>query len=318
MNVFDSTIPFEERALSVFKHQAKNCVVYNQFINHLNLHSSSINEFEKIPFLPIEFFKSHKIISTNNTIEKIFTSSGTTKNQLSQHFITDLSIYKKSFQLGFQHFYGNIRNYRILALLPSYLEKGDSSLVYMCKNLIEQSKDSESGFYLHNLEELSKILNKKSRKKTLLIGVSYALLDLAERFPQQLNNTILMETGGMKGKRKELTKKDLHSKLCKSFGLKNIHSEYGMTELLSQAYSKKNGVFESPEWMQIKIRATDDPLSHIGLNRSGGVNIIDLANINSCSFIATQDLGISYTKQQFELLGRFDHSDVRGCNLLIQ
>jgi phenylacetate-coenzyme A ligase PaaK-like adenylate-forming protein len=287
-------------------------------LNLLKPDINSITSIQDIPFLPIEFFKSHSIISNDNPIEKTFTSSGTTGQDVSHHHITDLSIYTESFIRGFEHFYGTAEDYRILALLPSYLEREGSSLVYMCNRLIENSQHQESGFYLHNLEDLAKILSQKSEKKTLLIGVSYALLDLAEQFPKQLENVIVMETGGMKGRRKEMIKSELHNVLKKAFQLNTIHSEYGMTELLSQAYSKSNGIFETPPWMKVIIRDTQDPFTILNHQQTGGINIIDLANINSCSFIATQDLGKTIDEYSFELKGRFELSDIRGCNLLIQ
>jgi len=316
--VFGKQLTFEEKALKLFQLQAQNCEPYKQYLGLLNTDIASVNSINDIPFLPIEFFKSHKILSNRNTIVKTFNSSGTTSQELSQHHLTDLKLYEDSFTKGFNHFYGNPQDYRILALLPSYLEREGSSLVYMCQHLIEKSKHPESGFYLHNLEELAQVLRQKSDKKTLLIGVSYALLDLAEQHPLRLENTIVMETGGMKGKRKEMIKSELHKVLKEAFRLNSIHSEYGMTELLSQAYSKGNGIFETPPWMKIKVRDAQDPLTLLGYQETGGINIIDLANINSCSFIATQDLGKSISENSFELKGRFELSDIRGCNLLVQ
>jgi phenylacetate-coenzyme A ligase PaaK-like adenylate-forming protein len=316
--VFEKQLSFEEKALKVFHLQANNCEPYKQYLSLLKIDINSITSIQNIPFLPIEFFKSHSIISNDSPIEKTFTSSGTTGQDVSQHHITDLSIYTESFIRGFEHFYGTAEDYRILALLPSYLEREGSSLVYMCSRLIENSQHEESGFYLHNLEDLAKILSQKSEKKTLLIGVSYALLDLAEQFPQKLDNVIVMETGGMKGQRKEMIKSELHDVLKKAFQLNAIHSEYGMTELLSQAYSKSNGIFETPPWMKVIIRDTQDPFAILNHQQTGGINIIDLVNINSCSFIATQDLGKTIDEYSFELKGRFELSDIRGCNLLIQ
>lgn len=237
----------------------------------------------------------------------------------STHYITDIHLYKNSYLKGFQHFYGNIENYIILALLPNYLERKGSSLVYMVNDLIQKSNSTESGFYLTNLENLSTKLTDldKKNKKILLIGVSFALLDLIEFKKFNLKNTIVMETGGMKGKRKELVKEELHQMLCKGFGVKKIHSEYGMTELLSQGYSKGDGIFKTPPWMKILIRDTEDALTILPQSRTGGINVIDLANINSCSFIATQDLGKIHSDGTFEILGRFDNSDIRGCNLMV-
>jgi len=309
---------FEELALQIFKYQAVNNIVYGQFLKHLNFSISSVNHLKDIPFLPIQFFKSHKIVSSTQKEQKIFSSSGTTGSLTSKHYVTDLSIYENSYLRAFSHFYGAIEDYTVLALLPSYLERNGSSLIYMVDDLIKKSNNTESGFFLNNLDELAQKLIKLTKKgqKTLLIGVSFALLDLVEKHQFELKNTIVMETGGMKGRRKELIRNELHEVLKKGFGIENIHSEYGMTELLSQAYSDGNGVFKTPKWMKIVIRDTEDPLHLLPINCTGGINIIDLANVNSCSFIATQDLGKMYSNNTFEVLGRFDHSDIRGCNLL--
>ena len=315
--VFDNNICFEEKALKIFRLQAGDCLVYKRYLNLLKIDVENINSIQKIPFLPIEFFKSNTILSKDKTAQITFSSSGTTQ-QRSQHRIADLSIYEDSFRLGFDYFYGNPKDYRILALLPSYLEREGSSLVYMCNQLIKDSQHPQSEFYLNNLKDLSEILSETCDRKTLLVGVSYALLDLAEQFPQHLNNTIVMETGGMKGKRQEMIKSELHHKLKESFQIQHIHSEYGMTELLSQAYSKGNGIFESPPWMKVLIRDTEDPFQLVAHHKTGGLNIIDLANIYSCSFIATQDLGKSLDDNTFELKGRFDQADLRGCNLMLE
>ena len=273
----------------------------------------------QIPFLPIQFFKSHQVVSNTNAIQVTFTSSGTTGMITSKHLVTDVSLYEESYNQGFSQFYGNIEDYVILALLPSYLDREGSSLIYMVKDLIEKSNHPESGFYLDNYNELiEKITQLDSEgKNVILIGVTYALLDLIEQHQFQLNNTIIMETGGMKGKRKEMIRDELHQLLCAGFGVATIHSEYGMTELLSQAYSLGNGVFECPSWMQILIRDPEDALTYLENEKTGGINVIDLANINSCSFIATQDLGKKYSNNSFEVLGRFDNSDIRGCNLMV-
>ena len=316
--VFDQTVSFNEKALKLFKLQAEQCQVYKQYLSLLKINTEDINSIQKIPFLPIEFFKTKRIILEGKSPEITFSSSGTTGQEVSQHHIADVSIYEKSYALGFEHFYDKPTDYRILALLPTYLEKEGSSLVYMCDRLIQESQHPQSGFYLHNLKELTEVLAQECHKKTLLIGVSYALLDLAEKFPQRLNNTILMETGGMKGKRREMTKSELHQTLKKAFKLENIHSEYGMTELLSQAYSKGNGYFDCPPWMKVLIRDPEDPFSLMEDGRTGGINVIDLANVNSCAFIATQDLGKIHLNNQFEVLGRFENTDIRGCNLMIQ
>lgn len=319
--VFDinSDRSFENLALQIFKYQAKNNAVYKEFVSYLNINPLNINYLTDIPFLPIQFFKTHNIISSKAQIETTFLSSGTTGMTQSKHHITDISIYKKSFKKGFQHFYGNNQDYIILALLPSYLEQNSSSLIYMVENFVKKSKSKYSGFYLYNLDELAKKLNEldTNNNKILLIGVSYALLDLIEKYQFSLKNTIIMETGGMKGRRKELIRKELHQMLCKGFGVKKIHSEYGMTELLSQAYSKGNGTFFTPPWMKILIRDTEDALTLLPHHKTGGINIIDLANINSCSFIATQDLGKTSPDNSFEIMGRFDNSDIRGCNLMV-
>ncbi|MCD6544510.1 MAG: acyl transferase [Flavobacteriaceae bacterium] len=310
---------FDCQALEVFRFQAKNNDLYKNYLNLLHIDISAVKEIEEIPFLPIQFFKSHKILSSNNKVQEVFLSSGTTGMSQSKHYITDIQFYKNSYLKGFQYFYGNIEDYIILALLPNYLERKGSSLVYMVNDLIQKSKSNESGFCLNNLEKLSeKLINlEKQNKKILLIGVSYALLDLIEFKKFNLKNTIVMETGGMKGKRKELVKEELHQLLCKGFGVEKIHSEYGMTELLSQGYSKGDGVFKTPSWMKILIRDTEDALTILPQNRTGGINVIDLANINSCSFIATQDLGKIHSDGTFEILGRFDNSDIRGCNLMV-
>jgi hypothetical protein len=310
---------FETISLEIFKFQAKNNNVYAEFLNHLKVNITAVNKIQEIPFLPIQFFKSHQIIASTQPIQEVFLSSGTTGMQQSKHFVSDISIYKEGFQKGFQHFYGNIEEYTILALLPAYLERNGSSLVYMVNDLIKLSKKAKSGFYLNNLNELAKNLVELDKKgeKVLLIGVSFALLDLVETYQFQLKNTIIMETGGMKGRRKEMIREELHAILREGFGVEKIHSEYGMTELLSQAYSKGNGLFECPPWMKILTRDTEDALTILPEGKSGGINIIDLANVNSCSFIATQDLGKTYSKGTFEVLGRFDNSDIRGCNLLV-
>ncbi|MGV8947686.1 MAG: acyl transferase [Lutibacter sp.] len=310
---------FVKTALEIFQFQAKNNLVYKEFLSHLHIDIHSINRIEDIPFLPIQFFKSHKVLSTKATVEHVFLSSGTTGNEQSKHFVTDLSIYEKSFINGFERFYGEIEEYTVLALLPSYLERDGSSLIYMANDFIQKSKNKKSGFYLNNLDELAEILIEldKNNKRVLLIGVSFALLDLVEKYNFKLKNTIVMETGGMKGRRKELIRQELHQVLKDGFGVSNIHSEYGMTELLSQAYSKGNGVFECPPWMKVLTRDTEDALTILPEGKSGGINIIDLANINSCSFIATQDLGKTFSNGTFEVLGRFDNSDIRGCNLMV-
>lgn len=305
--------------MAIFRYQAVENEVYCQYIKALKVNVDKITEPEQIPFLPIEFFKTHEIITIPIAIgSKIFTSSGTTGSIQSKHYVNDIRIYEKSYRKGFEHFYGNIEEYCILALLPSYLEREGSSLIYMMDDLIKKSKHPQSGFYLNNYDELLLKLKQLQGQKTLLVGVTYALLDLVELLGSgDYKNLIIMETGGMKGKREELVREELHERLCKGFGVDVIHSEYGMTELLSQAYSKGNGVFDCPPWMKILIRDTNDPFTILPHNKTGGINVIDLANINSCSFIATQDLGRSLLDNSFEVLGRFDNSDIRGCNLLV-
>ena len=314
-----SEADFKATALEVFKFQFEHNAVYRSFCDLLYKHPSDVRSLEQIPFLPIEFFKTHTIISTNKPTEATFTSSGTTGSIVSKHHVVDLDVYKQSFRTGFESFYGTIENYTVLALLPSYLEREGSSLVYMANDMILQSKQPESGFYLHDLEALKNTLTSLEAKgqKTLLIGVSYALLDLIEAYSFELKHTIVMETGGMKGQRKELVKSELHALLKQGFGVDTIHSEYGMTELLSQAYSKGGGIFETPPWMKVLTRDPEDALSIQPNGKSGGINIIDLANINSCAFIATQDLGKIRSDGTFEILGRFDQSDIRGCNLMV-
>ena len=310
---------FDKMALKVFRFQYENNLVYHEFCDFLKTDVQKVKTIQQIPFLPIQFFKSHEVVSNSNPIQTIFTSSGTTGMVTSKHLVTDVSIYEESYRKAFSQFYGNIEDYVVLALLPSYLEREGSSLIHMVDDLIQLSKHPESGFYLHNYDELiEKIIQlDQSGQNVILIGVTYALLDLIEKQSFQLENTIIMETGGMKGKRKEMIREELHQELCNGFGVKSIHSEYGMTELLSQAYSLGDGIFECPSWMQISIRDTEDALSYIREGKTGGINVIDLANINSCSFIATQDLGKKYSNGSFEVVGRFDHSDIRGCNLMV-
>ncbi|QXP63659.1 acyl transferase [Polaribacter sp. HaHaR_3_91] len=310
---------FKQAALAVFKHQFKNNKVYRSFCDLLYIHPSDVTKVEEIPFLPIQFFKSRKVLSSLEEIEETFTSSGTTGSLTSKHFVTDINLYKESYLKGFAHFYGNIEDYVVLALLPNYLERNGSSLVYMVDDLIQKSNNTESGFYLDNIEELAKKLVELDKKgqKTLLIGVSFALLDLIEMQQFNLKNTIIMETGGMKGRRKELIRAELHQLLQSGFGVSEIHSEYGMTELLSQGYSNGNGVFDTPPWMKILTRDTEDALTIQQVEKTGGINVIDLANYNSCAFIATQDLGKVHQNGTFEIIGRFDNSDIRGCNLMV-
>ncbi len=313
-----SRAEFDSLALDVFKFQFEHNKVYRSFCDLLYKHPSDVKCTSDIPFLPIQFFKSHDVLSTVQPIEKTFSSSGTTGSITSKHLVTDVKLYEDSYTKAFKHFYGDIEDYVVLALLPSYLERDGSSLIYMVNDLIDKSKQTESGFYLNNIEELAHTLKalETKKQKTLLIGVSFALLDLVEQFQFNLNHTTIMETGGMKGRRKEIIRQELHQILQTGFGVEQIHSEYGMTELLSQAYSKGNGIFECPPWMKILTRDTEDALTIQRPNKTGGINVIDLANINSCSFIATQDLGKVYDNGHFEIIGRFDNSDIRGCNLM--
>ncbi|HVW98798.1 MAG TPA: hypothetical protein VHA56_22715 [Mucilaginibacter sp.] len=310
---------FNDSALEIFRHQAKNCRVFSDFLNGLKVDAQAVRSITEIPFMPVSFFKSHRVMSSTEEPQITFTSSGTTGMITSRHHVADVDWYVQSFRRAFDLFYGDIRQYTVLALLPAYLEREGSSLIYMADDLIRQSANPESGFYLYNHEQLHVQLMKQraAGKPTLLIGVTFALLDFAEQFPIDFPELIVMETGGMKGRRKEMIREDLHRQLCAGFGVSAIHSEYGMTELLSQAYSDGEGIFRCPPWMKILTRDTNDPLEILPDNRTGGINIIDLANINSCSFIATQDLGRIYADGLFEVLGRFDNSDIRGCNLLI-
>ena len=310
---------FEKIALKVFRFQYDNNIVYKEFCELLNVEKHQVRTLKEIPFLPIQFFKSRDVVSSTNEIQEIFTSSGTTGMITSRHLVTDSTLYEESYRKAFAEFYGNIEDFAILALLPSYLERQGSSLIYMVEDLIRLSKNPDSGFYLFNHDDLIEKLKilESNEQNIMLIGVTYALLDLLEKQKFALKNTIIMETGGMKGKRREMIREELHQQLCEGFGVQAIHSEYGMTELLSQAYSLGNGIFECPSWMQVQIRDTEDALSYVENGKTGGINVIDLANINSCSFIATQDLGKKYPNGSFEVLGRFDNSDIRGCNLMV-
>jgi hypothetical protein len=310
---------FTEAALQTFRFQAQNCRVYREFISNLKVFIDAVDRVEKIPFLPISFFKSHEVLSNSDKVQVTFTSSGTTGMINSRHLVTDVSWYKESFRRAFDLFYGDIRNYCVLGLLPSYLEREGSSLIYMAQDLVKRSENPDSGFYLYNHDDLLAQLRKQqqAKKPTLLIGVTFALLDFVEQHVIDFPELVVMETGGMKGRRKEMIREELHQMLYKGFGVSVIHSEYGMTELLSQAYSHGNGIFNCPPWIRVITRDTNDPMTLLNNDKTGGINVIDLANINSCSFIATQDLGKVYSDGSFEVLGRFDNSDIRGCNLLI-
>jgi len=319
--IFDLKNPaaFEEAALKIFRFQAKENAVYRSFLQYLSVIPEKIDSVLEIPFLPIQFFKTHRVVTGLKKEGIIFTSSGTTGIQQSRHFVADLGWYENSFKKGFELFYGPVKDYTLLALLPGYLDRSGSSLIYMMNALIAQSGKEKSGFYLHDFEKLKDTINtlEEKKEKTLLIGVSFALLDFLEKNSFDLKNTIVMETGGMKGKRKELVREELHKILCSGFGVSAVHSEYGMTELLSQAYSKGNGIFYTPPWMKVLVRDPEEALTILPESRNGGINVIDLANIHSCSFIATQDLGKTYKDGSFEVLGRFDHTDIRGCNLMV-
>ncbi len=309
---------FEALALEIFHHQAQSNLLYKNYIDALKIAPSEIKTIAKIPFLPIEFFKSHEVKTGDFNAEVIFTSSATTGLVQSQHHVKTLSQYAATFLRCFQSFYGEPKEFCILGLLPSYLERTGSSLIYMVENLVEHSDNPNSGFFLYDHKKLAETLTQLEEKgqRTLLIGVTFALIDFAEKFPMKLSHTIIMETGGMKGRGEELTREEVAKKLMSAFGVDAIHSEYGMTELMSQAYSAANGRFRCPPWMKVMVRDASDPLSttHSG---AGVLNIIDLANLDSCAFIATQDLGKVYDDGSFEVTGRVDRSDIRGCNLLV-
>ena len=308
---------FEVLALEIFRFQYQNNMVYRDFTDALHKNPLTVAVLEQIPFLPVSLYKTHDIKSTSFQPQKIFESSGTTGMVNSRHLLKDTAIYEKSFTKGFEYFYGPAEEWCIIGLLPSYLERGNSSLLYMVDHLIKKSKDPMSGFYLDEFEKLKDILQLQEQKhqKTLLIAVTFALLDFALQFPMQLKYTTVMETGGMKGRRKEMVRKELHGIIKNAFGVPGVHSEYGMTELLTQAYSKSDGSFQSPPWMKILCRDDEDPLM-ITKTGTGALNIIDLANIYSCSFIATDDAGRIYEDGSFEVLGRIDGSDMRGCSLM--
>ena len=313
-NEFD----FKNICMKIFNYQFDNNFIYNKYCNLIGVKRNQVNEITDIPFIPISLFKKYKI-STKKKYQKVFYSSGTTKKNYSKHYIHNLKIYEKSFIKNFEINYGDLNECIILALLPTYYENKSSSLLYMVNKLIKKTKSNESGFYLEEYDKLSEKLKKleKKNKKIILIGVTYALLDLIEYENFNLKKTIIMETGGMKGKRKEIIKDELHEILKLGFGVNYIHSEYGMTELLSQAYSKKNGIFKPPPWMKVFTRDLYDFKNIDSNKRTGPLNIIDLANYYSCSFIATDDVGKIHKNFEFEVLGRMDESEIRGCNLMI-
>ncbi len=313
---------FQTACLELFRQQYERIEIYRRYADLLKIRPQNVQRIEDIPFMPVEFFKSYDVIAAGSLPEETFTSSGTTGQQTSRHLVADTALYRDSFRAAFELFYGPVTDYCVLALLPSYLERDGSSLIFMADDMIRSSGHAASGFYLNELEKLSTLLMELNLagQKTLLLGVTFALLDLAENFPSGtgLPNTIVMETGGMKGKRKEMVREEVHQILTAGLGQQVIHSEYGMTELLSQAYSDGAGLFRCPPWMKIMIREPNDPLSLQSGGRSGGINVIDLANRHSCAFIATQDLGKVHDDGSFEVLGRFDNSDIRGCNLLAE
>ena len=306
---------FNAMALEVFRFQAEHCAVYAEYLRLIGADPASITRIEDIPMLPIGLFKSHDIYSAATPPQIVFTSSATTGMSFSRHLVADTSIYERDFTEGFRLFYGDIKQWSVYGLLPNYLERTGSSLVYMVDSLIRQA--GSGGFYLHNYEKLLSDMAADSRPK-ILIGVTYALLELAEKYALKLDNTVVMETGGMKGRRKEISKEELHGLLCSAFGVERIHSEYGMAELLSQGYSTGEGLFASPPWMRVIVRDINDPFTHLEEGRRGAIDIIDLGNIYSCSFIATEDVGIAYADNTFRIEGRITDADIRGCNLLVQ
>ncbi len=314
-----SETEFSKAALATFHYQYVHNNIYQAYCQHLGVRPETVKHPSQIPFLPIGFFKTKKVVSGRSRPETVFTSSGTTGVATSSHFVQRTALYQESFRTGFEHFYGPVQDYCVLALLPSYLERQGSSLIYMVEDFITRSKYAESGFFLNDLTALAAQLGHLEARniKTLLIGVSFALLDLAVQFPMTLRSTTVMETGGMKGRRKEMIREELHDVLKKGLGVAQVHSEYGMTELLSQAYSMDHGAFKTPPWMKVLARDTEDPMALQPHGKTGGLNIIDLANRDSCAFIATQDLGKVHEDGTFEVLGRFDHADVRGCNLMV-
>lgn len=327
MNIqqFRNTLPeltpltFDEQALQLFRYQAENNPTYKEFISYLKITPNTIKSVNDIPFMPIEFFKSHPIKCGHWEADTIFTSSGTTGNETSKHEISSLPFYLSNTKVIFEEKYAPIKEFVVLALLPAYLERKGSGLISMTNHFIELNTSPHSGFYLYNHKELFEQLVqlKEKGQKTLLIGVTFGLLDFTENYSIHFPELIVMETGGMKGRKEEITRPEVHQLLKKAFKTEHIHSEYGMTELQSQAYSKGNGLFDCPNWMKVLIRETDDPLTLAKTGKSGGINIIDLANTDTCAFIATQDVGKLHSNNQFEVLGRFDHSDTRGCNLMI-
>ena len=310
---------FDQIAMYRYRDQYAHVAVYQEFCDHLGRTPERVLAVSQIPYLPISFFKTHQVLRAGADTSHYFTSSATTGMVPSKHYVPRLDVYEKSFRQGWELFYGPVENYCVLALLPSYLERTGSSLVYMAQDMIQRSGHPKSGFYLDQFKELSETLLalEASQTPTLLLGVTFALLDFSAQYPMALKHTIVMETGGMKGRGREMIREEVHQKLSDAWGGTAIHSEYGMTELLSQAYSLGDGVFSCPPWMQVNIRDTEDPLTRLPEGQSGGIDIIDLANVDSCSFISTQDLGRATGPGQFKVLGRFDHAEIRGCNLLV-
>tara|TARA_B100000809_G_scaffold266388_1_gene328881 strand:- start:2207 stop:3181 length:975 start_codon:yes stop_codon:yes gene_type:complete len=311
-----SQLDFKNKAITLFNEQFNKNLIYNQYCKLLKIKPNQVNELKHIPFIPIQFFKTHKIVCNNDKITHLFKSSGTGRSK-SINYVSDINLYVKSFSKCFENFYGPIKDYVFLGLLPSYLEQKNSSLVYMIDYFIKESKYNESEFYLNDYEKLNKVLIKlrKENKRIVLFGVSYALLDFIEKYPINIRNLIVIETGGMKGRRIELTREELHFRLSKGFNVENIHSEYGMTELFSQAYSKQKGIFKNPPWMKTLIRDINNPFSISNTGR-GAINIIDLANINTCAFIASDDIGEIFDDFSFKINGRLSDSEIRGCNLM--
>ena len=310
-----SEAEFEREALRLFRHQAEHCAPYAEYVRLLGVEPSQVQRVEDIPMLPIEIFKSHKVYCGEQEPQMTFTSSATTGMVQSRHYVEDIALYERAVTEAFRHFYGDERECSIYALLPSYLEREGSSLVYMAERLIAQC--GGGGFYLHDYEKLLNDMSHDPNPK-ILLGVTYALLDLAENYAPKLENTVVMETGGMKGRRKELPKSELHKVLCSAFGVERIHSEYGMAELMSQAYSSGEGLFRTPRWMKVLVRDVNNPFRRLPSGRRGGLDIIDLANRSSCAFIATEDMGVRYDDGSFRIEGRISQSDIRGCNLLVQ
>ncbi len=310
---------FERIALKIFYYQALECKPYKEYLDNLGYNTKNVSSVSEIPYLPVSFFKSREVITGNTPAEKVFSSSATTGMTPSRHHVTDLSVYNRSLSLGFKIRYGKASDYVIVALLPSYLEREGSSLVYMAEILMKESGHPDNGFYLYNQKELYEKLVKikKSGSKCILLGVSFALVDFAGAFPLDFPGLIVMETGGMKNTGRELSRKEIHNIICKGFGVNTVHSEYGMAELLSQAYSRREGLFFPPPWMKVIIRDLNNPFRHLSPGKRGGINIIDLANLNSCSFIETGDMGIKRAGNSFEVLGRIQHTELRGCNLLL-